>query len=265
MKTAMRCEGDEAGRCRRAPPDLAENVFHIAGARAASPSPWTSTSSFRAWCVLAKSDKPRRCLCSFVCRRGSPAHQGELLPVPSHPQQAHRARFFPRPGFWCLQEVNPHSLSQGRTPGAGTLLLRELLGGLKLASAGKHREWEERERGREREHLPCVPFGNPARGLRPARRGNLIREMKGVHDGAFMARSMRNRALMVMWSRKTKGALVSQGKSTGRLTSQRRSQQHRLMLVKQCSEYCRSHTAQASGNLRSVFSSTAFGAMPRVL
>lgn len=156
-------------------------------------------------------------------------------------------------------------LSQGRMPGAGTLLLRELLGGLKLASAGKHREWEERERGRQREHLPCVPFGNPARGLRPARRGNLIREMKGVHDGAFMAHSMRNRVLMVMWSRKTKGALVSRGKSTGRLTSQRRSQQHRLMLVKQCSEYCRSHTARASGNLRSVFSSTAFGAMPRVL
>lgn len=118
---------------------------------------------------------------------------------------------------------------------------------------------------REEGNVSTVPFGNPARGLRPARSGNLNREMKGVHDGAFMACSMRNRALMVMWSRKTKGALVSQGKSTGRLTSQRRSQQHRLMLVKQCSEYCRSHTARASGNLRSVFSSTAFGVLPRVL
>lgn len=110
MKTAMRCGGDEAGRCQRAPADLVEKVLHIAGTRAASPSPWTSTTSFRVWCVLAQADKPRRCLCSFVCRRGSPAHQGELLLVPSRPQQTHRARSFPRPGFWCLREVNPHSL-----------------------------------------------------------------------------------------------------------------------------------------------------------
>lgn len=233
MKTAMRCGGDEAGRCQRAPADLVEKVLHIAGTRAASPSPWTSTTSFRVWCVLAQADKPRRCLCSFVCRRGSPAHQGELLPVPSRPQQAHRARSFPRPGFWCLREVNPHSLCPREDARAGTLLLRELLGGLKLASAGKHREGVGRVRERKATRAPALCV---LRKHRPARRGNLNREMKGVHDSALVARSMRNRALMVTWSRKTKGALVSRGKSTGRLTSQRRSQQHRLMLVKQSSK-----------------------------
>lgn len=81
-----------------------------------------------------------------------------------------------------------------------------------------------------------VSFGNQARGFRPARIGNLNSLIKGVPNSALVACSMRTTVLMFTWSRKTKGALVSGGKSTDRSTSQRPSQQHRLTLVKQSSK-----------------------------